>query len=213
MSSDWSSYRLAASVDCVPDTYDFLLCGQGSLLSDSQLRDADLAARVSHGDETALETLFAEFRGPVKAVARRVVRDETLAEDVTQDTFVRFWNAPEKYDPRLGTLNTFLTTIAHRRGVDVVRSEAARTRREMRPPDQNHYNVEDEVWTRDISSKVRDAIAQLPEKEREAVALAHLGGLTYVEVAREIGAPEGTVKTRIRSGMKKLAVLLAESTR
>ncbi|MGH8951257.1 MAG: sigma-70 family RNA polymerase sigma factor, partial [Acidimicrobiia bacterium] len=141
----------------------------------------------------------------VKSVAFRVIRDETLAEDVVQDTFVGLWRSPERYDPARGSLRTFLLTIAHRRAVDIVRSEEARTRRESRPPDPVHFDLEDEVWTRRLSDDVRSALVDLTDDERAAISLAYFGGLSYVQVARRLGAPEGTIKTRIRSGMRKLA--------
>lgn len=170
--------------------------------------DARLAGQVAAGDRTALEAAFQAYSGAVKSVAMRVLRDESLAEDVVQDTFVTFWKRPDRYDPARGTLRTFLLTIAHRRAVDVVRSEEARTRREERPPDPQHFDLEDEVWTRRLSEHVRAALDELSEGERQAISLAYYGGLSYVEVAERLGAPEGTVKSRIRSGMKKLATSL-----
>jgi RNA polymerase sigma-70 factor (ECF subfamily) len=172
--------------------------------------DTELAARVAHRDRAALDEVFNSLGGAVRSVAARVLRDDALAEDVAQETFLRFWNEPEKYDPERGSLRTFLLTIAHRRAVDVVRSEVARSRREERPPDPHHYDVAEEAWTRVLSGTVRQALDELPEGEREAITLAYLGGLTYVEVAEHLGQPEGTVKSRIRSGMRKLSVLLAE---
>lgn len=174
--------------------------------------DAALAARVADGDRAALEGLFDLYAGAVKSVAVRVLRDEGLAEDVVQDTFVQFWNAPEKYQPDRGSVRTFLVTLAHRRAVDIVRSEVARSRREQQPPEPDHFSVEDEVWSRNLSETVRNALEELAQGEREAIALAYFRGLSYVEVARSLGEPEGTVKSRIRSGMKKLAVSLAGVT-
>lgn len=175
----------------------------------SRPTDAELARRVAEGDRSALEFLFQEYGGAVKAMAVRVLRNDDLAEDVVQDTFVSFWKAPHKFDPERGSLRTFLVTIAHRRGVDIVRSEVARSRREEKPPDPDHYDVAEEVWSRNLSETVRSALEDLAEGEREAIALAYFGGLSYVEVAKRLGQPEGTVKSRIRSGMKKLSVSLA----
>lgn len=173
-------------------------------------RDKMLAGRVSRGDETAMELLIDEHGGAVRSVARRVLHDPTLAEDVVQDTFVRFWGAPERFDARRGSLRTFLVTIAHRRAVDVVRSEVARSRRELAPPDRDHSDIVDEVWSLTISENVRAALGSLPDGEKEAISMAYLQGMSYVEVARRLGAPEGTVKSRIRTGMKRLAVSMAD---
>lgn len=174
-------------------------------LVDLNRDDANLVSRIARRDQEALAEVFQAYSGAVKSVAFRVIRDETLAEDVVQDTFVGFWRSPEKFDPMLGSLRTFLLTIAHRRSVDIVRSEEARARREARPPDPSHFDLEDEVWARKLSAEVRSALIDLSHDEKEAISLAYFGGLSYVEVARELGAPEGTVKSRIRSGMKKLA--------
>ena len=173
--------------------------------------DAALARRVAEGDQSALEILFHEYGGAVKSVALRVLRDEALAEDVVQDTLVGFWTAPDRFSPERGSLRSFLLTIAHRRAVDMVRSEVARSRREQRPPDPEYYEVEEEVLARSLTERVRAALGELAEGEREAISLAYLGGLSYVEVARKLGQPEGTVKSRIRSGMRKLSTSLADA--
>ncbi len=174
--------------------------------------DATLVAQVIDGDRAALETIFNNYGGAIKAMAYRVLRNETLAEDTVQDVFVSFWNAPEKYDPKRGTLRTFLITIAHRRAVDVVRSEEARFKREEKVPEDVTASVDEEVWQMSLSETVREAIEQLEEREREAITLAYFGDMTYVEVAEKLGQPEGTVKSRIRSGMRKLSVSLAGVT-
>lgn len=186
--------------------------GAPSSESDVLCPDAELAARVVQRDRSALETVVGRFGEAMKRVALRVVRDESLAEDVVQDTFIGFWTAPEKFDPERGSLMAFLSTIAHRRAVDMVRSEVARGRREERPPDRNDYDLVEEVWARTLSETVRRALDDLAEGEREAITLAYLVGLSYVEVARRLGQPEGTVKSRIRSGMRKLASSLAAVT-
>jgi RNA polymerase sigma-70 factor (ECF subfamily) len=167
--------------------------------------DAEMAGRVASGDVSALEELYKGHGGAVASLAFRVLRDQALAEDVVQDTFVGFWKSPDRYDPTRGSLRTFLLTIAHRRAVDIVRSEEARARRELQPPEPDHFDLEDEVITRQLSAEVRSALDDLPEGERKAIAMAYFGGLSYVEVARRLGEPEGTVKSRIRSGMRKLS--------
>lgn len=191
----------------------FNLAAVGSAPGNEPNRDdAAVAAGVANGDRDALESAFEAYGGAVKSMALRVLRNETLAEDVVQDVFVSFWKAPHKYDPNRGTLRTFLVTLAHRRAVDTVRSEEARFRREEKVPEDVMPSIDDEVWTRTLSDSVREALAELNEGEREAISLAYFGGLSYVEVAKRLGAPEGTVKSRIRSGMRKLSVSLAGVT-
>ena len=165
-------------------------------------------AQMFAPDQTILREIYDRFRGAVMAVAQRVLRNPTLAEDVVQETFVSFWNSPDGFDPARGSLKTYLLTIAHRRAVDVVRSEESRARREQIPPDPDYSRVEEDVMTKVSSETVRQALNGLDENERRAIVMAYFGGLTYVEVAKELGAPEGTVKSRIRAGMRKLAVNL-----
>lgn len=172
--------------------------------------DISLIERIIARDRSALEQAFTDCSGAVKSVAWKVLRNETLAEDVVQEVFVTLWSSPERYDPSRGALRTFLLTLAHRRAVDIVRSEQARARREEIPPDPVSTSIEDEVWSLAVADQVRAALQGLAEGEREAIALAYLQGMTYVEVANRLGAPEGTVKSRIRSGMKKLSVSLRE---
>lgn len=176
--------------------------------SENQGDDAALVSRVSEGDESALEQIYRAYGGALKSMAYRVLREEGLAEDVVQDTLLTLWRAPEKFDPERGSLRTFLLTLAHRRAVDIVRSEVARTKREEKPPDPDYTSVEDEVWSKALGETVRSALQELSEGEREAISMAYFGGYSYVEVAQRLGTPEGTVKSRIRNGMKKLSVSL-----
>ncbi|MFZ0013249.1 MAG: sigma-70 family RNA polymerase sigma factor [Acidimicrobiia bacterium] len=175
----------------------------------SNASDAALVARIIDGDRDALETVFNRYGGAIESMALRVLRNETLAEDVVQEVFVSFWNAPGKFDPNRGSLRTFLITLGHRRAVDTVRSEEARFKREEKVPRDVAPSIDDEVWALALSDSVRSALEDLNEGEREAITLAYFGGLSYVEVASRLGAPEGTVKSRIRSGMRKLSVSLA----
>ncbi|MGF1618929.1 MAG: sigma-70 family RNA polymerase sigma factor [Acidimicrobiia bacterium] len=170
--------------------------------------DADLVSGVGTRDQTDLKEIYDRFGGAVHSVALKVLRNPELAEDVVQETFVTFWNSPERFDSTRGSLKTFLLTIAHRRAVDIVRSEEARSRRELVPPDPDYTSVEEEILTRATSERVHQALIDLEDNERKAITMAYFGGLTYVEVADRLGAPEGTVKSRIRNGMRKLAINL-----
>jgi RNA polymerase sigma-70 factor, ECF subfamily len=179
-------------------------------VSNDSSEDARLVARVTKGDESALEAIYRKHGGAVAYVARKVVIDEALAEDVVQDVFVSFWRSPDRFDATRGSLRSYLLTIAHRRAVDIVRSEEARSRREDTTVVPDVIDLEDEVWVRSQGEVVRAAVAGLGDDERKAISLAYFSGLTYVEVAKQLDEPEGTVKSRIRSGMKKLSESLAE---
>jgi RNA polymerase sigma-70 factor (ECF subfamily) len=121
--------------------------------------------------------------------------------------FLRLWNEPERYDPARGALRSFLLAQAHGRAVDLLRSEGARRareEREARAASESGYDLEREVWDLAAAEQVRQAVEKLPASERQCIALAYFGGRTYREVADQLAEPEGTVKSRIRSGLKRL---------
>jgi RNA polymerase sigma-70 factor (ECF subfamily) len=171
----------------------------------------DLVTSVAGGDETALAEIYRRFGGAVWAVARRVCRNQALAEDVCQTVFVDLWQRPERFDSSRGRLRPWLVAQAHGRAVDAVRSETARQRREDReaqlatPPSAE---VEAAVHVASLSAEVRRAVDQLASDEREAIVLAYFGGHSYTETAALLGAPEGTVKSRIRRGLVGLRRVL-----
>lgn len=169
--------------------------------------DATIVADLTNGDHDALAELYRRYGGAVWSVAKRVCGDRTLAEDVTQTVFVDLWRRPQRYDPSRGALRPWLMAQAHARAVDIVRSEAARQRRQARdaqlaPP--SVPDVEAEVHLADLSDGVRRAVDKLPAEERDAIVLAYFGGHSYRETAALLGAPEGTVKSRIRRGLSGL---------
>lgn len=173
--------------------------------------DAALVIAVARRDERALEELFRRFSGQLAALARRVVRDEQLASDVVQEVFVRLWERPERFDPERGSLRAFLLADAHGRAVDAVRSEVARKARELRDQSERlrepSPSTGDEAVTRILSDRVRELLVHLTDDERRAIELAYFDGHSYREVAELLSEPEGTVKSRIRSGLAKLRAL------
>lgn len=180
----------------------------------SGMSDASLMVAIGRWRQDALAEAYRRHGATVYAVGRRVLVDADAAKDVTQEVFLRLWNEPERYDPERGSLRSFLLAQTHGRAVDAVRSEAARRRREeldVRSVVDVVDNVERQVEELAVSSEVREAVAALPETERRAVTLAYFGGHTYREVARLLGQPEGTVKSRIRSGLRRLRIPLIEA--
>ena len=179
-----------------------------------QLDDAALVAAVGESDQLALKELYRRHGPAVYGLARRVVVDADRAEEVVQEVFLRLWNQPEKFDPDRGTLRSYLLAQTHGRSVDLVRSESARRRREEREARMNAesgYDLEREVWDLALAEHVREAVSKLAEGERAAIELAYFGGHTYREVARILDQPEGTIKSRIRSGLARLRAELEES--
>ena len=176
--------------------------------------DGALAVAIGRWHEDALAEAFRRHAGATYALARRVLRDATAAEEVVQEVFLRLWNAPDRYDPERGTLRAYLLAQAHGRAVDRLRSDTSRRRREERDAATSvepHLDVEGEVVGLDVSAHLKGAVSALPSDERKAIELAYFGGHTYREVAALLSEPEGTVKSRIRSGLKRLRIGLADA--
>ena len=169
--------------------------------------DAELAARLTEQDSTALNEAYRLYGTKVYRVAYGLLRRDELAQDITQDVFVRLWQRPERYDSTRGSLSSFLQLDAHGRSVDLIRSEEARSKREIaneRQSSRIQPSPEEEAMKMITSERVRDALNSLKENERNPISMAFYLGYSYRRVAEELGVPEGTVKSRIRSGMAKL---------
>ena len=171
-----------------------------------------LVERLAAGDGEALAEAYDTHAPSVLAVARRVLGGSDAASDVVQDVFVELWCHPERYNPSLGSLRTYLTLLARHRACDVVRSELRRIGREERHrrmvPEQRSPLPPEQVADADTACVVRDAVQSLPQEQREVVELAYFGGLSYRDVADRVGIPEGTAKSRIRLALAKLESIL-----
>ena len=175
--------------------------------------DSTLVAAVARRDQAALSELYRRHGGSLFCAALRVLSVRPLAEEVVQDIFIRLWRSPERFDPARGSLRSFLLTQCHGRAVDIVRSEDARRRREVCSAEAATvgYFPEDEILDFVVGEKVREAVGALCDAEREAISLAYFGGHTYVDVASLLGVPEGTIKSRIRSGLARLRTAVTEA--
>jgi len=160
--------------------------------------------RAGRGDEAGLADVYDAMADNVYGLVRRVVRAPALAEEVTQEVFVEVWRLAPRFDPDRGSVRAWVTTIAHRRAVDAVRSTQSARDREQRDVDlrpTDHDTVVEGVLDTIDRERVLRALERLPAPQREAIELAYYGGHTYREVAALLDCPEGTVKTRIRDGL------------
>ena len=174
-------------------------------------RDHELAARLVAGDESALREVYRAHAPAVLGLARRVLSNEALAEEVVQEVFVRLWEQPERLDVSRGPVRAFLLKMTHSRAVERVRSEESQRRRvdELeRQPTRASADPAGLLEKHEAEIAVREALAALPESQRQPIEMAYFEGLSYRDVARKLNEAEGTVKYRIRTGMQKLRTAL-----
>jgi RNA polymerase sigma-70 factor (ECF subfamily) len=163
------------------------------------------------GEESALEVLYARYAGLIFTLALRIVGDPELAREVLQDTFLRCWDGREAYDPGRGRVPGWLMGIARNRAIDLLRSRPHQARLREREP---LVGLASEPTQRDVTDSVTlrlavaSALQVLPIGQRQAIELAYYGGHTQVEIARELGEPLGTIKSRTREAMERLRAAL-----
>jgi RNA polymerase sigma-70 factor (ECF subfamily) len=180
----------------------------------TEASDAALIVSIGRYDQSALAEVYRRHAGAVFGLAKRLLNDHARAEEIVQEVFLRLWNNPTRFDPERGSLRSFLLAHTHGRSVDLIRSDVSRRSREEREASAQAdagYDLALEVWDLALAGHVRDALHKLQPGEREAIELAYFGGCTYKEVAVELGEAEGTVKSRIRAGLKRLRGELADS--
>lgn len=178
----------------------------------SNATDDELMHLVESRSEAAMAEIYTRYGGPVFALATRILGDRQLAEDVAQEVFVSIWQNPAAFDPTRGKLRTVLMTKTHGKCVDVIRSRNARSGRESKVADDRSRpeadSIDHELTAITEAELVRRAVDGLPADERTVLQLAYFGANTYREVAAILALPEGTVKTRMRSALKRLRVEL-----
>jgi RNA polymerase sigma-70 factor (ECF subfamily) len=185
----------------------------------TSLKDEDLIRSIADARAEALSELYDRYSRLVFSLAVNVVGDMALAEEITQDVFLRIWEKAGTYREDQAKVSTWLTSITRYRAIDVLRRLDVRPeghsvrwadlnpsqtpRSDGRKPEEaSHHNL--------LMDHVRDAIANLPPEQQEALALAYFGGLSHSEISEKLEQPLGTVKTRIRLAMQKLRLWMRE---
>ena len=169
-----------------------------------------LTARLKAGDPAALGELFDRFGTRCYALARRLLGEQSLAEDAVQEAFLAFWRTPDRFDAAKGSLATFLLTLTHRRAIDVLRREALQRRGRVASDEgliqmpSGEAGTDEQAEAHLEGAAVRRALQELPDVQRQALQLAYYQGYTQREIASITGAPLGTVKTRMLAGVRTM---------
>lgn len=177
----------------------------------SAFDDQALIEYIVDGQADALSALYERYSRLVFSLARHITGDDGHAEEITLDVFTRVWQKADTYRAGRAKVNTWITSLARHRAIDVVRREQARPEGSSVRLDQVDYDLHsrqpnpESAAVRAFEQRwVREAIAGLPEEQRQALSLAYYGGYTHQQIADKLGLPLGTVKTRIRLAMQKL---------
>jgi RNA polymerase sigma-70 factor (ECF subfamily) len=173
-----------------------------------RVTDGDLLQRIADGDTAAFDILYRRFSRPVYGLALRMLRDRGRAEEAVQETFAAIWRSAGSYRPDRGPGAPWLYAVARNAIVDRTRVRGEATFAD--PPEivSSDAGPDEQVQSSYVSWRVHRAVQDLPQHEREVLELAYWGGLSQSEVARFLDIPLGTVKTRTRSGLARMADLL-----
>ena len=175
--------------------------------------DVGLVIAIARYNGDAFAEAYRRHAGAVFGLAQRLLWERALAEEMVQEIFLRLWEHPDRFDQARGSLRSFLLMDTHARCVDRIRSDTRRQEREERSARAEmvaDYDLDLEAYDLDVAEQVREAMATLSDGERRAIELAYFGGHTYREVARILEQPEGTIKSRIRTGLMRLRTQLLD---
>ncbi len=158
--------------------------------------------RLRARDAAAFEHLYDAYHRLVFGIALRMLSDTAMAEDLTQSVFLKIWSAPDSF--REGNFAAWLSRVTRNRALDVLRSRASRPETEIPSDIPIDGTLDDVVFAKIDSQRVRSALAALPDEQRAPIEMGFFGGITHEEIARRTGIPLGTIKTRIRTGLRRL---------
>ncbi len=211
-----TSLALAAPVAPAARRALWVGAGEPAILGLVQIDVEQCLARAADGDERAFAELYDATAPRVFGLVLRILVDRSQAEEVAQEVYLEAWRGARRFDPERGAAIAWLLQIAHARAVDRVRASQAQRDRDARIGARDTAVPVDEVAERvEVlleSARARRALAELSAPQREAIELAYFGGLTQTEIAERLGAPLGTVKTRMRDGLRRLRDILGVAT-
>ena len=172
------------------------------------LADEDLISLAGSGDAGAFAVLYDRHSRATYSLAYRMMGERQAAEDLVQDAFLKVWRAAGSYRSERGSVRTWILSIAHNRGIDQLRSTASRRRTQEKvvlvTPTSQSDEAFKEAWQTSQRDRVRAALSQLPSEQAKVLELAYFSGYTHVEIAELLDVPLGTVKGRMRLGLKKI---------
>ena len=179
------------------------------------LADEDLMQLMRQGDARAFEIIYERHASAAFSLAYRMVGTRSAAEDVTQEAFVAIWRSGSRYDRARGSVRTWVLGIVHHRAIDYLRRATVHDKRRasdegMEERFEARERTDSEVARRDEARTVRRAMEELPADQSQVIELAYFGGFTHVEIAERLETPVGTIKGRMRLGLKKLRDRLGE---
>lgn len=181
---------------------------------EKNLTDVELFHALTARDSSALTTLYDRYAKLVYGLALKILKDTHAAEDLTQEVFLTLWRHPT-YNPARGTFSSFLITLTRSRGIDKLRSRHANLKvldrwSQHMPTQIPNNNPFEQASLEERSQKIRSALSELPENQRQVLAMAYYEGLTQTEIAQRLDTPLGTIKTRARQGLIKLKTILQD---
>ncbi len=175
-----------------------------------------LLEKVAGGDQAAFEQLFLLYQAQVYGVVLAVLRDQTQAQEVTQEVFLQLWQQASRFDATLSSTATWIKRLARTRAVDRVRlceSAGARdTRYTAASKAVDYDSVIERVLCRDEQASLQESVQRLPSLQRESIVLAYYAGLSTAQISEQLNVNLSTIKTRIRDGLKKLTADLQISS-
>jgi RNA polymerase sigma-70 factor, ECF subfamily len=172
------------------------------------LADEDLISFVGQGDAEAFTTLYDRHGRAAFSLAYRMMGERQAAEDLTQDAFLKVWRSASSYRAERGSVRTWILSIVHNRGIDQIRSYASRRRTqdkiEASAPRSQPSEAFAQTWRNSQRDQIREALNTLPPEQLKILELAYFSGYTHVEISDLLSLPLGTVKSRMRLGLKKI---------